>query len=144
MKLDALVQWYESLTPETIHDLGDIYHENARFRDPFNDVYGHEAIAGIFRHMFDATKNPSFRITERQMQGRIAWVSWTFTFGLRGEIRSIEGVTRLAFGDDGRVVDHRDFWDATVLLEAFPFIGAMLRFIKRRLHAPGSKKRNRK
>jgi len=144
MKLDALVNWYESLTPETISSLSEIYHEDARFRDPFNDVYGHEAIAGIFQHMFKTTKDPLFRITATQKEGATAWVSWTFGLVLRGKVLSIDGVTRLGFGDDGRVIDHRDFWDATDLIEAFPLVGGILRFLKRRLKTPCSKSMNRK
>ena len=48
MKLDALLHWYETLTPETIPHLNGLYHEQARFHDPFNDVRGHEAITVIF------------------------------------------------------------------------------------------------
>ena len=144
MKLDALVNWYETLTPETIYNLSQIYHEDARFRDPFNDVYGHEAIAGIFQHMFKTTKDPLFRITATQQEGNTAWVSWTFDFGLRGKVLSIDGVTRLGFGDDGRVIDHRDFWDATDLFEAFPFVGGILRVLKRSLKTPCPKSMDRK
>ena len=144
MKLDALVNWYETLRPETIHNLSNIYHEDARFRDPFNDVYGHEAIAGIFRHMFKTTKDPLFRITATQKEDQTAWVSWTFDFGLHGKALSIDGVTRLDFADDGRVIDHRDFWDATELFEAFPFVGRILRFLKRKLNTPCLKSKNRK
>jgi len=58
MKLDALIDWYSTLTPETISDMRGIHHESADFRDPFNEVRGHRAIAAIFEHMFDTTENP--------------------------------------------------------------------------------------
>ena len=137
MKLDALIHWYSTLTPETICELRGIYHEEAHFRDPFNDVRGHRAISAIFEHMFESTQNPVFHITATQTEGVVAWVSWTFEFGLRGKALSIEGVTRLDFGDDGRVVDHRDYWDALDLLVEFPLIGAILRFSRRKLSVPG-------
>lgn len=136
MKLDALVNWYETLAPETIHRLSGIYHEDARFRDPFSDVHGHEAIAGVFRRMFDTTKDPSFHITSTQKEDETAWVSWTFDFRLRGKALSIDGVTRLDFGGDGRVIDHRDYWDATDLFEAFPLVGVILRLLKRKVAHP--------
>jgi len=137
MKLDALVDWYSTLTPETICELRGVYHERAHFRDPFNDVRGHRAIAAIFEHMFKTTDNPVFHITATQQDGATAWVSWTFEFGLRGKALSIEGVTRLDFGDDGRVLLHRDYWDALDLLVELPLIGAILRFIRRKLSVPG-------
>jgi hypothetical protein len=138
VKLDALVNWYENLTPETVASLGEIYHEDARFRDPFNEVRGHAAIARIFQHMFMTTKDPAFRISDTQKEGDTAWVSWTFDFGLHDKILSIDGATRLIFGDDGRVIDHRDFWDASDLFESFPLLGTLLRLVKRRLNASNS------
>jgi hypothetical protein len=136
MKLDALIDWYSTMTPETVSDIRGIYHERAHFRDPFNDVRGHQAIAAIFEHMFDTTEDPVFHITSKQRDGATAWVSWTFDFRLRGKALSIEGVTRLDFGEDGRVIDHRDHWDATDLLVQLPLLGSVLRYLKGRLSAP--------
>jgi len=135
MKLDALVNWYEKLAPETIANLIEIYHEDARFQDPFNEVRGQAAIAGIFQHMFMTTKDPAFRISATQKEGDTAWVSWTFDCALHDKVLSIDGATRLIFGDDGRVIDHRDYWDPTDLFEAFPLLGTILRHIKRRMSA---------
>ena len=135
MKIDALVKWYETLSPDTIAEIGGIYHEDARFRDPFNDVIGHEAIAAVFLHMFETTSNPVFRISETQLVDNTAWVSWVFEFGLRGKGLAIEGSTRLRFASDGRVIEHRDFWDATDLFDELYLVGTITRFLKRRLRA---------
>lgn len=144
MKLDALIDWYSTLTPETISDIRGIYHERAHFRDPFNEVRGHQAIAAIFEHMFNTTENPVFRVTSKQKEGATAWVSWTFSFGLRGKALSVEGVSRLDFGDDGRVIDHRDYWDTTDLFIEIPLLGALLHHLKSRLSAPQSEFEERK
>jgi len=135
MKLDALVDWYSTLAPETICELRGIYHEQAHFRDPFNDIRGHRAIAAIFEHMFKTTDNPVFHITATQQDGATAWVSWTFDFRLRGKALSIEGVTRLDFGDDGRVIAHRDYWDALDLFVQLPLLGTLMRYLRSRLSA---------
>ena len=136
MKLDALVDWYSTLTPETIPGIGDIYHEDAHFRDPFNDVCGHRAIAAIFEHMFKVTEEPVFRITGTQKAASTAWVTWTFDFRLRGKPISIDGMTYLSFAADGRVLVHRDYWDALDLLVELPLLGSILRLVRGRLSAP--------
>ena len=136
MKLDALVDWYSTLTPKTITGISEIYHEEARFRDPFNDVRGHRAIAAIFEHMFEVTQQPVFRITATQMEASTAWVNWTFDFLLRGKPISIDGMTHLDFASDGRVMVHRDYWDALDLLVELPLLGAILRFVRSKLSAP--------
>ena len=137
MKLNELVNWYSTLTPETIPLLREIYHEEANFRDPFNDVRGQRQIAAIFEHMFESTQQPVFHITATQTEASVAWVSWTFDFKLYGRAISIDGVTRLDFADDGRVLIHRDYWDALDLLVELPLLGAILRFIRRKLSIPG-------
>ena len=136
MKLDALVDWYSTLTPETITGITEIYHEDAHFRDPFNDVRGHRAIAAIFEHMFEVTQEPVFRITATQKEASSAWVNWTFDFRLHGKPISIEGMTHLGFASDGRVMAHRDYWDALDLLVELPLLGAILCFVRRKLSAP--------
>ncbi len=143
MKLQELVAWYSTLTPETLSQLSAIYHEDARFCDPFNQVQGHAAIARVFEHMFEATEHPRFEITATQTDGSIAWVSWNFSFGLRGRECEIEGVSRLEFAADGRVSMHRDYWDALDLLVELPLLGGLLRFIRGKLGVPGSSEREK-
>ncbi|MGD8589520.1 MAG: nuclear transport factor 2 family protein [Chromatiales bacterium] len=135
IKLEALIEWYSTLTPATIPRLREIYHEQARFRDPFNDVKGHAAIGAIFRHMFVTTEQPRFRIREIQQEAGIAWVSWVFDFHLYTKAASIEGVTRLEFASDGRVLDHRDYWDALDLFVEVPLLGRIVRFLRNRLRS---------
>ena len=135
-ELDALIEWYGNLSPERVGEVGRFYHEEARFTDPFNDVTGLEAIEGIFRHMFQTTDEARFRVSDAQTEGRTAWVSWTFDCRLRRVEASIEGVTRLDFGDDGRVIGHRDFWDSADLFAEFPLLGTMVRHLRKRVRAP--------
>ncbi|MCP5448410.1 MAG: nuclear transport factor 2 family protein [Chromatiaceae bacterium] len=136
MKLNELINWYSSLTPETLPQLSAIYHEQASFRDPFNEVRGQHGIAAIFEHMFEVTQQPVFRISSAQTEGTVAWVSWTFDCRLYGRSISIDGVTRLDFADDGRVMMHRDYWDALDMLAELPLLGPVLRLIRRKLGVP--------
>lgn len=138
MKLIALIDWYNHLTPQSIDDLREFYHEQARFRDPFNNLQGHEQIAALFRHMFEVTGSPRFQVTYSQILGSTAWVSWDFHMVLRHRPVIIEGVTRLDFGDDGRVVSHRDYWDSAELFLELPLLGTMTRLARRKLRLPDS------
>ena len=137
MKLNELIDWCSSLTLETIPQLSASYHEQASFRDPFNKVRGQREITAIFVHMFEVTQQPLFHITSAQREGVVVWVSWTFDFKLYGRRISIDGVTRLDFADDGRVLVHRDYWDALGLLAELPLVGVNLGFIRRKPSVPG-------
>jgi ketosteroid isomerase-like protein len=136
MKLNELIQWYEQLTPERLAEINRLYQDEATFRDPFNDVSGQQAIEAIFRHMFATTETPCFEMVDRQTSGDIAWLRWIFTCRLKGRPITIDGASRLIFGEDGRVAEHRDYWDATDLFLQLPLLGTMTHFIKRRLSVP--------
>lgn len=136
---DNLIHFYETINPATLHELANVYHPQAHFKDPFNSVNGTEAIKGIFSHMFRTVREPRFRITERVQQGKEAFLVWNFSFERSGSVSktlTIHGVSHVRFHDDGRVIMHRDYWDpAEELYEKLPVLGGLMRWIKARLKA---------
>jgi len=133
--LARLVSFYGELRPERLAQLAHIYREDARFRDPFNDVCGLEAIESIFRHMFASLETPRFEVLESYENDRNAALLWAFRFRFKGQrrMRRIEGMSRLEFAADGRVACHHDHWDAAgQFYELLPLIGASLRCLRRR------------
>jgi hypothetical protein len=143
-KIEELIAWYSNLTPETVDKVKDLYCEQARFIDPFNDVTGHAEIANIFHHMFETTENPNFLITDVIQKDSTAWVNWIFGCILRNKTIEINGASRLDFAEDGRVSKHHDFWDSSQLLTHIPFIGTMVRRINSRLSAPDTNNKGSK
>ena len=129
-----LARFYETLTPAALDGLDQLYAPDARFKDPFNEVVGTAAIRRIFAHMFATTDAPRFVVTDCIEQGEQAMLGWAFHFALRGRALTVRGVTHLRFDADGRVVLHRDYWDAAEeLYEKLPVVGGLMRLIKRRL-----------
>jgi len=136
-RLDALMAWYGGLTLQSLVEIGEFYATEARFKDPFNDVSGVAAIARIFEHMFSATEAPRFVIGERLLDGDQAFVTWTFEFSLKGRPYVIVGASHLRFDGAGKVLLHRDYWDAAEeLLQKLPLIGAPLRWLRRWFATP--------
>ena len=136
--LAGVVRFYETLAPDTLDQLSGLYAADARFTDPFNDVVGIAAITGIFQHMFTTVEAPRFEVTTRLLTGREAMLGWDFHLRLRGRPVVIHGVTHLCFDTDGLVCLHRDYWDpAEELYERLPIIGALMRWLKKRLASPG-------
>lgn len=131
-RLSSLLAWYAELTPTSLAEIGNYYAADAHFRDPFNDVCGVAAIKAIFEHMFAVTEVPRFVFVEQLQQGDQAFVTWRFDCVIRRRLWQIEGSTYLIFGADGRVVEHRDYWDAAEqLYEKLPLLGGVLRLLKR-------------
>ena len=105
-------------------------------KDPFNRVQGLPAITAIFSHMFATLDAPRFAVLDAVAAGDDAFLTWDFSFrsrGAGGRPLCIHGASHLRFGADGRVLMHRDYWDAAEeLYEKLPVIGALMRWLKRR------------
>lgn len=136
--LHRFIHYWQTLTPETVGAIAEVYTGDAGFRDPFNDVTGIEAIRHIFADMFVRLDQPVFTIIETIEQDHGAILIWDFDFrikALKPELkRRIHGVSHIRFAADGRVHYHRDYWDAAgELYEQLPMVGGLMRFLKKRM-----------
>jgi hypothetical protein len=131
----ALIDWFEHLSPQTIDRIPQFYAANAEFKDPFNEVRGTDAIAHIFRHMFTQVDEPRFVIGSRFSGEDGVMLLWDFHFRTRGrrpQAICVRGASHLRFDAAGKVVLHRDYWDAAEeLYEKLPLLGALMRWLKR-------------
>lgn len=135
--LDRVIAFFEHLSPQSLGSLDELYAPQARFKDPFNEVEGTEAIRAIFVHMFQSLHEPRFVVTGRLQQGEQAFLTWDFHFRFQrfdtSTVQTVRGATHLVFDSKGQVVLHRDYWDAAEeLYEKLPGVGALMRWLKRR------------
>ena len=138
--VERVAQYFETLAPDGVARITTLYGPQARFVDPFNDVVGLPAIAGIFEHMFVALESPRFVITERIVQGQQCFLTWDFHFRFKNfqkdTPQTIRGGSHLVFSDDGLVTLHRDYWDAAAeLYEKLPVVGGVMRWLKKRANS---------
>jgi ketosteroid isomerase-like protein len=138
-RVRKIVTLFEGLAHADLPRLPEIYTLDARFKDPFNEVQGVAAITRIFEHMFKALEAPRFVIRDAIVQGDQCFLSWDFVFRMKrfsGVEQVIRGATHLRLAVDGRIAEHRDYWDAAEeLYEKLPAVGALMRWLKRRVNA---------
>ncbi|MEX8517724.1 MAG: nuclear transport factor 2 family protein [Leptothrix sp. (in: b-proteobacteria)] len=131
-----LITFFEALAPADLERLAEFYSEQARFKDPFNEVQGLAPIRAVFEHMFQALQAPRFVVRQVVSASDQCFMTWDFLFGLprlglTGQ--RIRGCTHFQFGADGRITLHRDYWDAAEeLYEKLPVLGALMRLLRRR------------
>ncbi len=135
-----IVAFFETLSPAALTQLSQIYAPNAAFKDPFNDVCGVPAIAGIFEHMYVALAQPRFVVTASIAQGNQCFLSWDFEFYFRrfdtATLQTVRGGSHLVLTADGLIERHRDYWDAAEeLYEKLPVVGRVMRWLKKRANA---------
>lgn len=140
MKHAALIDFYQTLTPESVARFAEFYSADAWFKDPFNDVRGLPAIERIFRHMFTQVAEPRFVVTETIADDGGAVLVWEFCYRVslwgRGETQVMRGVSHLKFDAAGKVCQHRDYWDTgEELYMKLPVLGGMWRGLRRLLAA---------
>jgi len=138
--VEQVVAFFETLSPAAVERLGAFYTPDAYFKDPFNEVRGVAEVQRIFRHMYDTLEAPHFVITGRVVDGAQCFLSWEFRFRFRRfdttTLQTVRGGSHLVLAPDGRITHHRDYWDAAEeLYEKLPWIGGLMRWLRRRANA---------
>jgi len=132
--------YFEALSPPSLAHMDTLYTPDARFKDPFNAVQGVPAITGLFEHMFHSLHQPRFVVTQQIVDGAQAFLVWEFRFRFKrfdtATEQVIRGGSHLVLAPDGRISDHRDYWDAAEeLYEKLPVVGGLMRWLKRKANS---------
>jgi hypothetical protein len=132
-----VVAFFEGLQPADLGRMDAIYAPGARFKDPFNEVEGVDAVRGVFEHMFVVLQAPRFVVTRVVSQGEHCFLTWEFRFRFQRHApqqdQCILGASHLVLDAQGRIAVHRDYWDAAEeLYEKLPVVGGLMRWLKRR------------
>lgn len=132
-----LATFFETLSPQSVTQLNTVYHAQATFKDPFNEVQGLPEIERIFRHMYVALDQPHFVVTGQVVDGSQAFMTWEFRFRFKrfdtATLQAVRGASHVVFNEQGLVTMHRDYWDAAEeLYEKLPVLGGVMRWLKKR------------
>lgn len=137
---EGLANWaalFERLTPERIGEFADLCVPDVRFRDPFNDVRGIDALNRVFQDMFESCENPRFEILDIALGAQAGYLRWRFRFKLRrmrGQEWEIDGMSEIHLDAAGRVTAHLDHWDSgTQFYGRLPVLKRLIGLVRRRL-----------
>jgi steroid Delta-isomerase len=139
-RIQRIVNFFESLTPQAIETMGELYTSDAYFKDPFNEVRGLTEVQQIFSHMYVALDAPHFVVTNTVTQANQCFIVWDFKFRFKRfdtvTLQTVRGCSHLQLSSDGRIAFHRDYWDAAEeLYEKLPMVGALMRWLKKRANS---------
>ena len=137
--LQRYIHFYEELTPERLAaEASEIFSPEIHFKDPFNDIHGTGVVIELFERMFTQCATAHFSVLDWSERDHNAFLLWRLDYRLRrwqpSKDREIIGTSRVLFADDGRAIEHIDYWDAAHhIYEHIPVLGAILRRLKHRL-----------
>ncbi|AVI61760.1 nuclear transport factor 2 family protein [Halomonas sp. GFAJ-1] len=131
--------FFNKLDKTCTEKLYEVYTEEVVFNDPLHHIQGREALSRYFATMYENVERCQFTYHTQQQQGKQAFVTWTMEFVhprlARGKPVRVAGCSALTFADDGRVTQHRDYFDAGAMLyEHLPLMGQVIRWLKHRLN----------
>ena len=137
LAVTRLIAYFERLSPDSLKQLDSLYTANTWFKDPFNEVRGVREVRDIFSHMYGALDKPRFVVTDSVTETNQCFLTWNFEFYFRSfdktTQQTIRGCSHIKFTADGLVDFHRDYWDAAEeLYEKLPFVGGLMRWLKKR------------
>ena len=136
--LDRFKTVFNQLNRDNLGLLEEIYTPDVRFRDPVHALDGLPALRDYYARLYDGVVSCHFDFEAEVIQGRQGMLVWIMHFQharfRRGETLELRGVSHLRFLDDGRVNDHRDYFDmGEFIYERVPVLGRIIRAIKNRL-----------
>ncbi|MBM3491800.1 MAG: nuclear transport factor 2 family protein [Alphaproteobacteria bacterium] len=139
--VERYARYWRELAPETVGDLQGLAAPEMRFRDPFNELQGAEAVVAMLRRALAGGGDLRFDITDIAVSGRAAYYRWRCSLShprLNGAGSwRLEGMSEVTFDAAGRVLTHVDHWDAAEqMLARLPFIGWFVRALRRRFKEP--------
>lgn len=137
MNKQNLKTFFETLSPDTsLAYYEQIYARDVYFKDPFNQTNGINAVYEIFQDMYKKLDAPRFEVVESVRENDVCYVKWNFIFCFKGKAKeqSFEGISRMQYNDEERIISHIDYWDsAEHVYEKIPLLGSVIRFIKKRI-----------
>ena len=139
--LRQFAKTFAELDHTNLHRLGELYSEDALFRDPLHEVRGLSNLRHYFAELYANVSELRFdfygfdHVLKGEGEGE-GYLRWTMSYRhprlKRGQLIRVEGCSHLLW--NGKVHQHRDYFDAGALLyENLPVMGTAIRWLKRRL-----------
>lgn len=144
-QVEAFFDFYKKLDKTSTKNLGQVYHTEIIFADPFHRIEGLPALIDYFDELYEEVKAIHFEFSQADICGSRVWAQWCMTLQHpklnRGRPVHVEGCSRLDWADDtalddteNKVIRHQDFFDAGAMLyEQLPLLGSVIRYLRQRM-----------
>jgi ketosteroid isomerase-like protein len=134
---DKVKVFFEKLTMENMGLVDEFYDSNIHFVDPVGELKGSVKMKKYYENMYQNVKYLRFDFSEFHVSGDTVIGIWKMTLKTDklngGEDIVVDGNSVIKFGQDGKAVYHRDYFDmGAFVYENIPVVGYVIRNIKSR------------
>lgn len=120
----------------TVEQWRSVYDEDVHFQDPTQERRGLSAYIVAQEALMQRCDDVFLEPAAVAISGNTAFVEWTMGLKIKGIEFVYPGTTRLRFGVDGKIVEHRDYFDFVgPTFAPVPLVGGFVRWLYRRFVA---------
>jgi len=134
--MERLEAYFTDMTPASVmSETANVYARDAILYDNLAVIVGLLYIEEYFIKASSEADSLSVEFLQVSNDGKDYYVRWRMIIGTEalspGEPLKSYGVSHFRFNEEGRVILHRDFWDAaTGLYEYLPWVGGIVRQLR--------------
>lgn len=130
---------YNEVRADNLYLLDDLYAPDLVFEDPLDRTEGLDEFKIYMEAMYQYVEDIHWEYHDEVIQGDTHVLVWTMTLQTaslnKGEPFTIDGVSHLRFGEDNKIVYHRDYFDmGEYIYERVPVVKWFVNKVKKRLH----------
>ena len=136
----SVEEFFNKATFENMDEVcREFYAENVRFKDPLGSIEGIEPLIKYYKNLYENVTSIKFEAVNTFDKGEDQVFVWRMHLRHKrlsdGELVTLDGTSHLRYVD-GKVVYHRDYFDAGAMLyENIPILGRVIRWIKENAHS---------
>jgi hypothetical protein len=125
--------FYENLTDSTVDDYRNLAAPNVWYRDPLMDSKGIDAVTASIHKWFRDLDEIQFEMKDGAVNGLVGIQNWVMKFRIRKlpkRLWELDGMSKVTFDENGKIIDQIDYWDTSPIFESVPVLGKIVILIK--------------
>ena len=108
----------------------NLYNKDVKFKDPTQEKQGIEAYIKAQDGLVNRCDDVYLESHLIAINKNIAFIEWTMGLKIKGLEFLYDGTTRLIFDEDGKVKEHRDYFDfCSGTFGNLPILGSFIRWL---------------
>jgi limonene-1,2-epoxide hydrolase len=120
--------------PSALEGLATMYADNVHFRDPIQELDGIEAFLDMNTRLLKRMRSLTWQVHRALGDDRYAVLEWSMQATTKLHVKLDVDGTTVVHAHDGKIIDHRDYWDlGEMMASPLPFGLRMLHAVRRPL-----------
>ena len=129
-----IMEFYRTFSDDKVEEFKNLSSAEIHWEDPCGEEKGIDKVIATMHKWSDVLTDIKFEIKGYSQSGQIFFLHMLMTFQVKrmpGKNREIDYVKKVVFDDAGLVVDAKEYWDATPVLESLPVLGKVVSLAKK-------------